>query len=169
MEGSIDKDVLWDHWFQPPQDVNIQMALQVVKRPFVVTRDPIMTWASHFNDASLHEYEGWDKARIAGHVMSNLISYYVRQGGLVPYYKLPAFRADKDTVVALGKFLDLPLFAPGQKFANEYDLKEAVIAKDVPRIKEICKDTLYWERFVVELTPMIREYYESIGYDIWWT
>jgi len=161
-------DVLWDHWHRPPHDENIQKALLVADHTFVVTRDPILTWATFFHDASVHEYEGWDKARIAGQLMSTLITYYVRQGALVPYYQLPAFRADKDPVEQLGKFIGVPLAMPGNTFGHEYKLKDAVRARNVPAIKKICEDTLYWERFIVELTPLIKGYYESIGYDIWW-
>ena len=162
-------DVLWDHWFQPPHDENIQKALLVADHRFVVTRDPIMTWATFFHDASVHEYEGWDKARIAGNLMSNLISYYVRQNALAAYYDLPAFRADKDSIETLGKFVGVPLAQPGDTFGHEYDFKDAVRARDIEAIKEICRDTLYFERFMMELTPLIKDYYESIGYDIWWT
>jgi hypothetical protein len=158
--------LMWAHWLVHGKNPHKYDTVPV-DSAFSVVRDPVMTWATHgrflLNEELSPErkYGAGEDKKIS---IQQQYDYQNKFADRVSHWH----RVDKDSLESLGKWAGVELCASAPSHSRPTALKQAVIDRDVEKIKELAAPTDFWEWFVNDLTPRFAERYEAMGYDLWW-
>ena len=131
----------------------------------MTTRSPIHTWGTHWGTVADPLAKGEDYAwkRKLGRIRGQ----YEAQLRLAE--KAPFIHKVEGDIDNLGEFLGLDLPKDNNTFSRPTPMKEALRNKDVEAIEKLCYGTDFFTCFRDSITPDIKDFYEDLGYDIWWT
>lgn len=73
----------------------------------------------------------------------------------------------EDPIQNLGEYLGLELEPHDQTFSNDSPVKQALRERDDEKLEELCGE--FYTTFRDYTTPEIQDFFEDLGYDIWWT
>jgi len=134
------------------------------EKAWMTVRDPIATWGTHyytsrdtFSKSSYHYKNKLGQMR--GQFETQLL--------LAPSFD-HIHRVDMDKMSTLGEFVGLELEEDNERFSRYSPMKDAIENQDIKQIARLCRDTEFWTCFQQSITPDIADFYEGLGYDIWW-
>jgi hypothetical protein len=144
----------------------VEWGIENSEKPWMTVRSPIHTWGTQW--ANL---EGSLKASNFFHKdkLGQMRGQYETQRMLVKKYPDLYIHKVEGDINELGEYLGLDLPEDSERFSRPTRMKEAIRDKDTKTMNELCGDTDFFTCFRDNLTPDIREFYENLGYDIWWT
>lgn len=146
----------WADWIETIND-------QPHIKTWITVRSPIHTWGTHWGhlaDSSFDHQGVYEK-------LGQMRSQYEALLQLAPKVG-HIHRVDLDNIQDLGDYLGLELEEHNQTFTKTTPMKEALRNKDVAKIEELCKGTEFYTAFRDYTTPDIKDFFEELGYDIWW-
>lgn len=133
-------------------------------KAWMTVRSPIGTWGTQWKGAhkTFHETDYYWKKKLG-----QLRSQWETQMRLASSFSY-IHRVELDPMSRLGEFVELDLDDDNERFSVYTPMKDAIKDKDINRIADMCQGTEFWTCFVESITPDIAEFYENLGYDIWW-
>lgn len=141
----------------------------VVQEPHIKTwitvRSPIHTWGTHWKNASV----GWPN----GHIQTSFDKLGQLRG---QYQTLMDLAPDvgyihriEDPLDGLAEYLGLDLEPHEKTFSQPSPMKQAIADKDLDKIEQLCEGCPeFWTAFRDNITPDFMDFFEGMGYDIWW-
>lgn len=145
----------WGDW------INTMCDLPHIKT-WITVRSPIHTWGTHWGhlaDSSFEHQAVYEK-------LGQMRSQYEALIELAP--KVGYIHRVEDDIQNLGDYLGLELEEHNQTFTKTTPMKKALREMDVAKMEELCKGTEFYSAFRDYTTPDIKDFFEDLGYDIWW-
>lgn len=131
-------------------------------KTWTTVREPIMTWSTHWGhieknlETPLHVYQKLGQMRCQWESLMRMKDEF------------QYIHRVEDPLDGLSEFLGLELEPHEQKFSRPTQIKQALWERDTDKIASLCEGTEFWKAFHDYITPDIAEFYEDLGYDIWW-
>ncbi len=132
---------------------------------WMTVRNPIGTWGTAYRSAAptMHNTDYHYKKKLG-----QLRGQYETQMQLASTFDY-IHRVDIDSMSRLGNFVGLDLEEDNNTFSIWTPMKDAINDRNIKQIEKLCEGTEFWTCFVESITPDIANFYEDLGYDIWWT
>lgn len=134
-------------------------------KPWMTVRSPIHTWGTQWKNMEptlkAGRY-GWQEK------LGQLRCQYETQMELCEKYPDLYIHPVESDLDNLGDYLGLELPADNQTYTRSSPMKDAIRKQDVVAIDKLCNDTDFFRCFRDNITPDIADFYEDLGYDIWW-
>jgi len=142
----------------------LEECIENSEKSWMTVRDPIGTWCTQYRNVepTMHETDYYYKQKLG-----QLRGQYETQLQIASQFE-HIHRVDIDSMSTLGQFVGLDLEQDNNTFSVWTPMKEAVKNRDIEQIEKLCEGTEFWTCFVESITPDIAEFYENLGYDIWW-
>jgi len=133
-------------------------------KSWMTVRSPIGTWGTQWKGAhrTFHNTDYFWKSKLG-----QLRGQWETQMKLAPSFDY-IHRVEKDPMSELGQFVGLVLDPNNERFSVHTSMKDAIREKNTEQIAELCEGTEFWTCFQESITPDIANFYEDLGYDIWW-
>lgn len=163
--GDNDKPWQWGHWYHY---VKSPAAKDPNRKVMAVVRNPVHTWATHFYNSDV---------LVANENLAAAVDRVeTKKKQLLSNYTLQEEWADKidlwwkceEDAALLGKNFGVETRTGARTYHEGTPMKTAVAFRDVKKIRELSYFTDFWDWFVEDLSPLIRERYEGFGYEFWW-
>ena len=146
----------WQDWIE-----------QIIAEPHIKTwitvRSPIHTWGTHWG----HIYEKIDKVQPVYEKLGQMREQYMALMEVAPQVDY-IHRVDMDDLSQLGDFLSLELKEHDRTFSKTTPMKQALKDRDTEKMASLCANSEFWRAFHDYTTPDIKDFFEDLGYDIWW-
>ena len=134
-------------------------------KTWITVRSPIHTWGTHYG----HLYAGRSDNNLAAYEkLGQLRGQYETLQKFAPRVGY-IHRVEMDPLSKLGDYLGLELKEHNKTFSNPTPMKEALMNKDLPKIEQLAEGTEFYTAFRDYTTPEFKDFFEDLGYDIWWT
>lgn len=149
----------WDDWVQDCIE-------QPQIKTWITVRSPIHTWGTHFKalldarDSNMTYQPAYEKLGNMRAAYESLIKFAPQVGYV---------HRVEDSLDGLSEYLGIELQEHDVTFSNPSPMKKALQERDVEMVEQLssfCPD--YWAAFRDYMTPDYREFFENLGYDIWW-
>lgn len=145
----------WEPWINEVLD-------QEHIKSWVTVRSPIHTWGTNWGVA----FNKPTETRFKYEKLGQLRDGYETLMRIAP--RVDYIHRVEDPLVGLEGFLGFELNQHEQTYSTPSPMKTAIKNKDIKAIEQLCEGTDFWKAFHDYITPDIREFYEQLGYDIWW-
>jgi len=131
---------------------------------WMTVRSPIGTWGTQWKGA----HKSFDESGFTWkRKLGQLRGQWETQMQIASQFP-HIHRVDLDPMSKLGDYVGLTLSEDNQTFSTFTPMKTAIADRDTKTIAKLCEGTDFWECFVEYITPDIADFYEDLGYDIWW-
>lgn len=134
---------------------------------WTTVRSPIHTWGTHWGN--VHDSLQSNSDAIWKDQLGKIRGQYETLIQLVDEYPDLYIHPVEDPITDLGDYLGLELTPNHKTFSRNTEMKDALRRRDLHKINELCYGTDFFECFRDSITPDIKDFYERLGYDIWWT
>jgi len=133
-------------------------------KTWITVRSPIHTWGTHYGHIMDHMHES---PRAVYEKLGQMREQYIALMELAPKVGY-IHRVDIDDLSQLGDYLGLELKEHDKQFSNMTPMKQALKERDLYKMEELCEGTDFYKAFRDYTTPDIKDFFEELGYDIWW-
>ena len=163
----------WAHYmtFKAPIRPMLLECLDEADCKWMTVRDPIMTMKTHW--ASTEDEPWMPQRQLHTDMRLDRLEevYKIQVENAFDLFDGRAYRVDKDDISLLAEWTGAPLKTPGDRESHHAGTRmaEAVDARNVDMIEQLTAGTDWWPRWRDEITPIFKDLYEDLGYDIWWT
>jgi len=134
-------------------------------KTWITVRSPIHTWGTHFGHILNHNEQ--QRIQPVYEKLGQMREQYIALMELAPKVGY-IHRVDMDDLSGLSEYLGLDLKEHDQQFSNTTPMKQALRERDLNKMQELCKGTEFFSAFRDYTTPDIKDFFEELGYDIWW-
>jgi len=144
----------------------VKYGIENSEKPWMTVRSPIHTWGTQWKNmespiASGNQYAWKEK-------LGQMRQQYMTQRELLEEYPDLYIHKVEDGLDGLSEYLGLDLKEHERTFTRESPMKQALKHKDLSRMELLCQQTDFFKGFQQGITPELREFYENLGYEIWW-
>jgi len=133
-------------------------------KTWITVRSPIHTWGTHYGHIMDHMQES---PRAVYEQLGQMREQYM---ALMNVYDKVGYihRVDIDPLENLGNYLGIKLEEHDNRYSKSTPMKQALRERDLDKMEELCEGTEFYKAFRDYTTPDIKEFFEDLGYDIWW-
>lgn len=163
-------DLGWGHThaFAHPSRPHIYDCVREADVKWQTVRDPIMTMKTHWGTNDEEPYVPQRQLNTELR-LDRLKQCYEQQIKVFDLFGGRAYRVDRDDLSLLEEWTGATL-DPGDRESHnsQTHMAYACEAANVDLIEQLTADTDWWPRWKYEITPIFKDLYEDLGYDIWW-
>lgn len=161
------EDFIFCHIGQRWDDFIDQVVSEEHIKTWVTVREPINTWGTHWGHLHRHQNANGDIDFQAQYEkLGQLRGQYATLQSVLP--KVGYVHRIEDGLSGLSEYLGLDLKEHERTFSQSTPMKKALWERDIETIERLTEGHDFWRAFRDHITPDYKDFWESLGYDIWW-